>query len=92
MRTANARGSAERTLRSNEEKFRRAFDLNPGAMSMTRLKDGVFLAVNQGSDNVCKYDPNDAGSVATIPIGPSPYTYSDFTGNALFNVTCSAPR
>ncbi|MBI5510594.1 MAG: hypothetical protein HY903_17695 [Deltaproteobacteria bacterium] len=42
---------------------------------------GAVLAVNQDSDNVCKYDPNGGGTVVSIPIGQSPYTYSDFTGN-----------
>ncbi|MCB1008951.1 MAG: PAS domain S-box protein [Acidobacteria bacterium] len=34
-------------LRSSEERFARAFELNPGAISISRLEDGVFVDVNR---------------------------------------------
>jgi len=47
--------------------------------------DSVWV-VNQGSDNVCRYD-SASGAVSELPIGNAPYTYSDFTGNVLRNFT-----
>ncbi|MGD0231105.1 MAG: PAS domain-containing protein [Syntrophorhabdales bacterium] len=41
------RKEAEDALRLSEEKFAKAFATNPAAVVMTRLKDGVYLDVNE---------------------------------------------
>ena len=38
----------EKKLRFSEEKFFKAFNTSPDAMSITRLSDGTFLEINQG--------------------------------------------
>jgi len=39
--------STLRRLRSSEERFARAFQLNPGAISISTIEDGVFVDVNR---------------------------------------------
>jgi hypothetical protein len=40
---------------------------------------GQVWTVNQSSSNVTRFTPS-TGALAQFPVGPSPYTYSDFTG------------
>jgi PAS domain S-box-containing protein len=42
------RKRAENALVASEQKFSRAFYLNPDAMTISRVSDGVFVAVNRG--------------------------------------------
>jgi PAS domain S-box-containing protein len=42
-------------LRSSEEKFRLAFDTSPDSIAITRLKDGKFVSVNKGFENITGY-------------------------------------
>ncbi|NTV79478.1 MAG: beta-N-acetylhexosaminidase, partial [Clostridiales bacterium] len=44
----NEQKEGERKLRSSEEKFSKAFNTSPDAMSITRLSDGTFLEINHG--------------------------------------------
>jgi len=39
---------AQEALRASEEKFSKTFKLSPDAISINRLKDGVYLDINQG--------------------------------------------
>ena len=48
MRDISVSKQVEDALRSSEEKFFRAFNLNPDAININRLRDGVYIAVNQG--------------------------------------------
>ncbi len=45
----------EAALKGSEEKFRKAFDLNPNSMSLNRLDDGLTLAVNRGFTQTLGY-------------------------------------
>ena len=36
-------------MRETEERFRLAFDTSPDAISLNRLDDGLYVAVNEGS-------------------------------------------
>ncbi|MGH9814861.1 MAG: PAS domain S-box protein [Candidatus Acidiferrales bacterium] len=47
-RDITERKKMEEALRASEEKFSRAFRSSPDAMILSRLKDGVFLEVNEG--------------------------------------------
>ena len=38
----------ENALMESEEKFRKAFDINPDAITITRISDGVYFSVNKG--------------------------------------------
>lgn len=48
VRDVTERRRMEHALRASEEKFARAFQSSPDAMVLSRLKDGVFLEVNEG--------------------------------------------
>ncbi len=52
MRDISKRKRAEEALRLSEEKFSRAFKLNPDAVSLTRLVDGRYIEINQGFINI----------------------------------------
>jgi PAS domain S-box-containing protein len=42
-------------LRASEEKFRLAFDTSPDSITITRLRDGIFVSVNQGFEQISGY-------------------------------------
>lgn len=52
---AIARRRAEEELRWSEERFSKAFSTNPNPMSISRLKDGRFTAVNDGFSQALGY-------------------------------------
>lgn len=45
--------------------------------------DGFVWVVNQGGSSATKMDPNTMAAIGTVPVGSSPYTYSDMTGYTL---------
>jgi len=45
--------------------------------------DGYVWVVNQGGASASKLDPKTGQMVANVPVGSSPYTYSDMTGYTL---------
>ena len=45
--------------------------------------DGMIWAVNRGSNNAMRIDPDSGDVIATVRTGTAPYTYSDFTGFGL---------
>jgi len=49
----------EQSLRVSEEKFRRAFEISPDAVTITRLSDGVFVSVNQGFTKIIGYQADE---------------------------------
>jgi PAS domain S-box-containing protein len=58
-RLAKERSQAEGALRASEERFRLAFRTSPEAMTMSRLDDGVLVAVNESFERlfqVCEAD------------------------------------
>ena len=68
---------------------RREIDL-PGAAETIGLgvdADGKIWAVNRGSNNAMRIDPDSGDVLATVPTGDAPYTYSDFTGFGLRTFT-----
>jgi len=48
--------------------------------------NGYIWAVNQNSSSVHKIDGNSLNIIGEYPVGSSPYTYSDMTGTAFFDV------
>ena len=58
-RLVRERSQAEGALRASEERFRLAFRTSPEPMTMSRLKDGVLVAVNEAFERlfqVCEAD------------------------------------
>jgi two-component system, cell cycle sensor histidine kinase and response regulator CckA len=48
LQDISARKAAQEHLRESEERSRVAFDTSPDAISISRAKDGVYIAVNEG--------------------------------------------
>lgn len=67
------RKQAEVALIQSEEKFSRAFSCNPAAIALTRLKDGLFLDVNDTWVSLCGYSREEAigHSSRTMQIWPT---------------------
>ncbi|OIO74343.1 MAG: hypothetical protein COS35_04830 [Zetaproteobacteria bacterium CG02_land_8_20_14_3_00_50_9] len=47
-------------LEASEEKFKKAFYLNPDAINITRVEDGVFVSINQGFTRMMGYSEGEA--------------------------------
>ncbi len=50
---------AEEALQLSEEKFSNAFHMSPDAVSITRIKDGLFLEANEGFTRFIGYTPEE---------------------------------
>jgi PAS domain S-box-containing protein len=59
-RDITERKRAEEKLRLSEEKFAKAFAINPAAILISRLKDGLFLDVNQTWETMTGYSKQEA--------------------------------
>ena len=46
---------AQNGLIQAEEKFRKAFHINPDSININRLSDGLYLDVNKGFENIMNY-------------------------------------
>ena len=46
-------------LMSGEEKFRKAFAMNPDAMTINRMSDGLFVSINEGFTKITGYSEED---------------------------------
>ncbi|HUX39449.1 MAG TPA: PAS domain S-box protein [Rectinemataceae bacterium] len=60
------RGANER-LTLSEEKFAKAFYLNPDSININRLSDGVYVDVNQGFTNMTGYAKADVLGRSSLP-------------------------
>ena len=58
-RDITERKRAEESVRASEEKFRSVFDLNPGAIAISRLGDGVLVSVNPALSRLTGYAPEE---------------------------------
>jgi PAS domain S-box-containing protein len=66
IRDVTERRRAEMALRKNEELFRTAFQTSPESLVISRLKDGLFINVNQGFSDLSGYEPDEvAGKTST---------------------------
>lgn len=50
----------ERHLRESEERFRKAFLINPDSITITRMGDGTFISVNNGFTQILGYSEEEA--------------------------------
>ena len=53
------RHRAIQAMRETEERFRLAFDTSPDAITLNRLDDGLYVAVNEGFTRLTGYGPDD---------------------------------
>jgi PAS domain S-box-containing protein len=63
------RKQAEQALRDSEEKFRRAFRLNPDAMTITTFSDGVYLDVNDAFLRITGFTREDVVGRKSLDLG-----------------------
>jgi PAS domain S-box-containing protein len=64
-----ARKRAEEAVRKSEEKFAKAFRSSPIGIAVTRLKDGVYLEVNETLAKVIGYDVSELIGKSTFELG-----------------------
>jgi len=50
---------ASEALRVSEEKFRKAFVLSPDSININRLRDGLYVSVNNGFTKIMGYTPDE---------------------------------
>jgi PAS domain S-box-containing protein len=55
-----SRKLAEEGLKKSEERFRKVFDTSPDAIAITRLRDGMLVAFNQGFERMTGYRKEEA--------------------------------
>jgi PAS domain S-box-containing protein len=55
IRDISARYQIEEALRLSEEKFSRAFKLNPDAIAINRADDGTYMEINKGFSDILGY-------------------------------------
>jgi PAS domain S-box-containing protein len=53
------RRKSEEALRHSEEKFRKAFIISPDSININRLKDGMYVTINQGFTDIMGYTPEE---------------------------------
>ncbi len=58
----------EQALRTSEEKFRRAFEISPDSVAITRLSDGVFASVNQGFSQIIGYQAQEVVGKSSLAV------------------------
>ncbi len=84
-RDVTQRKQAEDASRLSEEKFAKAFAINPAAITITRLDDGKFLDVNEAWEAMTGYDRDQAIGRTAIELGiwPDAAARSGFAGELI---------
>lgn len=59
----------ERHLRESEEKFRKAFLINPDSITITRMEDGIFVSINNGFTQIFGYSEEEAKGKTAYQLG-----------------------
>ncbi len=68
VNTYRAQVEAAEALRSSEEKFRLAFDTSPDSVAITRARDGMFVSVNKGFEQISGYSREQAIGKTSLEI------------------------
>ena len=61
--------AAEAALRETEERFRAAFQTSPDSMTINRVEDGVYIAVNDGFSQMLGWEAPDVVGKSSIDLG-----------------------
>jgi PAS domain S-box-containing protein len=59
---------AQKALIDSEEKFRKAFAINPDAITITRKHDGMYMSVNNGFSQIFGYEENEVVGKTSLEI------------------------
>jgi PAS domain S-box-containing protein len=68
-RDVTERNRAEEALRESEERFSKAFRLNPAAMAITQLSDGRFIDVNESWERLSGWSRSETIGRTSIDLG-----------------------
>jgi PAS domain S-box-containing protein len=68
-RDITARRHAEQARRASEDKFSRAFHMNPDAIYISRLRDNACVEVNEGFTSLTGYKPSETLGKSTLDLG-----------------------
>ena len=60
---------AEEALRASQEKFMRAFRSSPDSITITRLRDGMLLEVNEGFERITGFTREEAVGKTALALG-----------------------
>ncbi|WP_457652130.1 PAS domain-containing sensor histidine kinase [Rhodocaloribacter sp.] len=60
---------AEEALRASQEKFMRAFRSSPDSITITRLRDGMLLEVNEGFERITGFTREEAVGRTALALG-----------------------
>ncbi|MEW5870025.1 MAG: histidine kinase N-terminal 7TM domain-containing protein [Chloroflexota bacterium] len=69
LRYYRDRYEAAEALRFSEERFRKAFQITPDAVSITRLADGRLLSVNPGFEQILGYSEQEVLGKTSVELG-----------------------
>jgi PAS domain S-box-containing protein len=69
VRTYQEQVDALEKLQASEEKFRIALETNPDAISITRLRDGKFISINRGYEQILGYSKQEVIGKTTLDLG-----------------------
>ncbi len=67
FRDVTERRRAEEALRKSEEKFSKAFYTSPDSININRLKDGVYVEINEGFTRITGYTPEEVAGRSSLP-------------------------
>jgi PAS domain S-box-containing protein len=67
-RDITERKCAEEALRLSEDKFSKAFHTSPDSININRLRDGMFIEVNDGFTNLTGYTPANVKGKTSLDI------------------------
>lgn len=67
-RNITERKKAEELLRSSEERFSKAFRISPDSININRLRDGLYLEINEGFTNLTGYAPKEVVGKTSLEI------------------------
>ncbi|MBN2280043.1 MAG: PAS domain S-box protein [Candidatus Marinimicrobia bacterium] len=62
------RKAREKQLQVSEEKFRLAFETSPDSININRLKDGLYININQGFTDIMGYTPEEVIGKSSIEL------------------------
>lgn len=58
----------ERELKLSEEKFRKSFLTNPDSININRLRDGLYVTINNGFTKIMGYDEEDVKGKTSLEL------------------------
>jgi two-component system, cell cycle sensor histidine kinase and response regulator CckA len=76
-RDITERKNAEEALRLSEEKFSKTFRLSPDSININRLKDGVYLDINQGFTAITGYTAEEVIGRSSLPGDVSTWVHAE---------------